>query len=356
MSPRISVLMAVYNGGSLLGPAIESILRQSEKQFELLIVDDGSTDDSVATIERFKDPRIRLIRHDTNQGLAASLNTGLAEVRGEYIARLDADDLALADRLAKQADYLDRHPDIGLLGSNAVFVDEAGHRIDQSDHPRSPLAVRWTSLLQNPFIHSTVMMRRSLLMDNALRYDAQMTTTQDYDLWLRCLAHSDGANLAEPTILFRIHGASISSRRPDIQLHNTISLTGAAIEKRFGSEIVCGADRCAIFDAIFAGRREAAASGVDRVAAAHRYYDLLDAFLAQRPDGCEAECRRRACTRVVQMVLFPPMPKGGFGLWRRSLRIDPALPIHLIRLAAFRISQRMKAGQRVEPSMASARS
>ena len=352
MSPRISVLMAVYNGGSLLGPAIESILRQSEKRFEFLIVDDGSTDDSVATIERFRDPRIRLIRHDTNQGLAASLNTGLAEARGEYIARLDADDLAMPGRLARQADYLDRHPELGLLGSNAIFVDEAGRRIDQSDYPRSPLAVRWASLLQNPFIHSTVMMRRSVLAENALRYDAEMTTTQDYDLWLRCLVHTDAANLSEPTALFRVHGASISSQCADVQRRNTIALTGKAIEERIGAEFIDASDR----NAIFGGRREAAASGVDRVAAAHRYYDLLDAFLAQRPDGCEGECRRRACTRVVQMVLLPPMPKGGFGLWRRSLRIDPALPIHLIRLAAFWISQRVKAGRRVEPSMASARS
>ncbi len=345
--------MAVYNGGGYLGSAIDSILRQSEERFEFLIVDDGSTDDSVATVERFKDSRIRLIRHDTNQGLAASLNTGLAEARGEYIARLDADDIALPDRLAKQADYLDRHPEIGLLGSNVISIDAEGCRVDQSDYPRSPLAVRWTSLLQNPFIHSTVMIRRRILEKNALRYDPRLMTTQDYDLWLRCLGHADAANLAEPTVLFRVHGASISGRRSDIQRRNTIALIGTAIEQRFGAEIVSGADRCAIFDAIFAGRREAKASGVDRVVAAHRYYDLLDAFLAQEPDGYGSECRRRACTRVAQMVLFPAMPKGGLGLWRRSLRIDPALPLHLIRLAAFRIAQRMKAGQPVELSMAS---
>lgn len=351
MTPRISVLMAVYNGGSFLSPAIESVLRQSEKRFEFLIVDDGSSDNSVATVERFKDSRIRLIRHKTNQGLAASLNSGLAQARGDYIARLDADDLALPDRLARQAEYLDRHPEIGLVGSNAILVDEEGRRLYQTDYPRSPLAVRWVSLLQNPFIHSTVMLRRALLEQHSLRYDPRLTATQDYDFWLRCLEHTEAANLTACTVFLRRHGASISSQRADTQRRNTVEFTGAAIKRCFGFAMIEAEDRAAIFDAIFGARRDAVRAGVDRVYAANRYYDLLEAFLGQRPEGDVMECRRRVCTRVAQMVLYPPFPKGALSLLIRSLRIDPALPLHLLRFAAFRIEQGVKRGKRVSLSV-----
>ena len=346
--------MAVYNGGSFLKPAIESILRQSESRFEFLIIDDGSQDGSAGMIESFKDPRIRLIRNATNRGLAASLNAGLEVARGTYIARLDADDVALPDRLALQLDFLERNPDIALLGSNAIMVDASGRRLYQSDYPCSPLAVRWTSLLQNPFIHSTVMMRRSVLEAFSLRYDTRMSATQDYDFWLRCLEHADGANLSIPTVCFRVHDASISRQRYDIQRRNTISLTGVAIKRRFERELVDAEERAAIFDAIFGSRRDAIEAGIDRVLAANRYYDLLEALLRQNPTGNTSECRRRACVRVVQMVLTPPFPNGAFRLMMRSLRLDPALPFHLAGFLLFKIVQGLKQGAQVSPRTVSA--
>ena len=124
MTPRISVIMAVYNGGSFLKPAIESILRQSESRFEFLIIDDGSQDGSAAIIESFKDPRIRLIRNAANRGLAASLNAGLEVARGTYIARLDADDIALPDRLALQLDFLERNPDIAAIAKDTARLGD----------------------------------------------------------------------------------------------------------------------------------------------------------------------------------------------------------------------------------------
>jgi glycosyltransferase involved in cell wall biosynthesis len=207
-APRVSVLMTIFNAGSYLQPAIESLLAQSYKDFELIIVDDSSTDGSATVAEGFEDPRIRLIRNAANQGQTACLNQGLALARGEFIARQDQDDLSHPDRLKKQTQFLDDHPEIALLGANAEEIDGNGRPLGRTDLPRQTLAIRWGNLFFNSFLHSAVIFRTQVIRGEFGGYDAT-SWCQDYSLFSRVARRHAVANLAEPLISLRVHPESM---------------------------------------------------------------------------------------------------------------------------------------------------
>jgi glycosyltransferase involved in cell wall biosynthesis len=212
-TPRITVLLSVHNGGRWLRAAIESVLAQTWRNFEFLILDDASTDDSAAQIESFRDPRIQLIRLPENIGLTRSLNVGLREARGEFTARQDADDLSAPERLEKQVAFLDAHSGVPLVGAQARLIDEHGRSRGVRDLPLEPVAVRWLSLLDNPIIHTAVMFRTSVIRDELAGYDESFPCCQDYDLWARVLMRHPAVNLAPRLVAVREHGGSISATR-----------------------------------------------------------------------------------------------------------------------------------------------
>lgn len=212
-TPRVTVLMSVHNGGRWLRAAINSVLAQSFRDFEFLILDDASTDDSVAQIESFRDPRVRLVSLSENIGLTRSLNRGLREARGELIARQDADDLAAPERLARQIAFLDAHPDVPLVGTQARLVDADGRSRGVRDLPLEPVSIRWLSLLDNPIIHTAAMFRTALVRDEFGGYDETFPSCQDYDLWARVLARHPAANLRERLVTVREHSGSVSATR-----------------------------------------------------------------------------------------------------------------------------------------------
>jgi hypothetical protein len=212
-APRITVLMSVHNGGRWLHAAIESVLAQTWRDFEFLILDDASTDDSVAQVEAFRDPRIRLIRLPENIGLTRSLNAGLREARGEFVARQDADDLSAPSRLEKQIAFLDAHPEVPLVGTQGRLIDAKGRSRGLRDLPMEPVAIRWLSLLDNPIIHTAAMFRVAIIRDEFGGYDESFPCCQDYDLWARVLARHPAGNLAERLVSVREHGGSVSATR-----------------------------------------------------------------------------------------------------------------------------------------------
>lgn len=208
-TPLVSVLLAVYNGGLLLDEAIHSILAQTFTDFELLVIDDGSTDDSSQRAASFNDPRIRILRNETNIGLTRSLNRGLAEARGEYVARQDADDISLPNRLAAQVEFLRSNPSVVLVGTSAVRINPKGTRIGTNDMPTTHEAIRWASLVDNPFLHTSVMFRRAVVQE-AGGYDEEFVVCQDYALWNRLAAKNRVANLPERLVLMREHESSMT--------------------------------------------------------------------------------------------------------------------------------------------------
>ena len=212
-APRVTVLMAVHNGGAFIDAAVRSILQQRFGDFEFLIIDDGSTDDTVDRIGAFKDPRIRLAHRDVNVGLTRSLNEGLRLARGELIARQDADDVSNAERLALQVDFLNREPHAVALGAQARMIDGEGRPVRTAAWPKSTTdrAIRWQLIFDSPFIHSSVMFRRAAV-DALGGYDESFPTSQDFELWSRLARAGEMHNLPETLLDFRLHGGSVSAR------------------------------------------------------------------------------------------------------------------------------------------------
>jgi glycosyltransferase involved in cell wall biosynthesis len=207
--PRVSVLMTMFNAGAYLRPAIASLLAQSYADFELIIVDDGSADGSAAVAEGFADPRIRLVRNTANRGQTACLNQGLALARGEFVARQDADDLSHPDRLEKQTRFLDDHPEIALLGANAVQIDGSGESLGRTDLPRETPAIRWANLFDNSLLHSAVIFRVNVIREEFGGYDESFRCSQDYALWSLVARRHAVANLPAPLISLRVHPESM---------------------------------------------------------------------------------------------------------------------------------------------------
>ena len=298
--PLVTVLMSTHNDLSFLPEAVDSILAQTLTDFEFLIVDDGSTDGSGAYLAGLRDPRVRVLRNAANEGLTRSLNRGLNEAAGRYVARMDADDVALPGRLARQVEFLEANPELGLLGTARVLIDEAGGEVAGGPAVCGSLRVRWKMLLGNAFAHPTVMLRRSALERHGLRYDESFRTAQDYELWTRLLCHTGGDNLDEPLLRYRLR-AGISRTHRDDQLANHDRIAHAAIRAFVPAATVTAADVTHLRGRY--GGFSVRTPGAD-AADAHWlgvYRDLLGAFLdahASRPGlaafAAEQHARLRA--------------------------------------------------------------
>ena len=202
----IDVVMPVHNGAAFLAAAVESIRAQTYRDWTLLLVDDHSTDDSRRLAEEYaqRDARIKVLANTHRQGIAGALNTGLDAARGEFIARMDADDLALPERFAAQLAYLDTHPDVVLCGS---AVQTFGAEKRTRHYPNDPDRLRAFALFNCPFAHPTVLWRRAWFEREAWRYDETMFP-EDYELWSRVIARFPAANLDRVLLRYRMHTAS----------------------------------------------------------------------------------------------------------------------------------------------------
>jgi glycosyltransferase involved in cell wall biosynthesis len=213
-APRVSVLLPVYNDSQYLRPSIDSILQQTFSDFELVIVDDASTDDTARIISQFTDPRIRLIRNERNLGLAPSLNRAIAIARGKYLARQDADDIAMPQRFARQVEFLDVRPLVGVVGSRAMAIDEEGKELHVIQTSCRDYEIKWDLLFFCPFVHSSVMIRRSVLnLSGGYTDDPEIfrAFVEDYDLWSRINRVSLCANIAEPLQKYRYRNKPTSA-------------------------------------------------------------------------------------------------------------------------------------------------
>ncbi|HMA72098.1 MAG TPA: glycosyltransferase [Xanthobacteraceae bacterium] len=212
MTPAISVIMPVRNGAEWLAEAVVSVRAQDFSDFEFLIVDDGSDDSTAAMLFgcAADDDRICLL-HQAAQGIVAALNNGIAAARAPYVARLDADDLAKPDRLAKQFAFMEAHPEVGLLGTFAERIDAAGNVVGRLAPPTGGARLARVLGRTNPFIHSSVMMRTALVRRLG-GYRAAFRAAEDYDLWLRMAEAGGIANLADYLTQYRRHDSNLSRR------------------------------------------------------------------------------------------------------------------------------------------------
>jgi hypothetical protein len=210
MQPKVSVVMSVYNGARYVKEAVDSILAQTFADFEFIIIDDGSTDDTWSVLHNYADRRIRLAQNGQNIGLTRSLNRGLSWARGVYIARMDADDISLPSRFERQVNILDAHSAIGLLGSDVLVLDMATGRQKRRRYPKTDCAIKWQLLFKNSFSHSAIMFRRELY-DALEGYDERLTYAQDYEFTSRLATSCTVANITQPLLIWResLHQISV---------------------------------------------------------------------------------------------------------------------------------------------------
>lgn len=211
--PVVSVLLPVYNGAKYLRSAIDSILKQSFVDYEIIIINDGSLDDSQEIIDSFSDSRIQNVLHTANLGLIASLNEGLSLSRGEYIARMDQDDISLPSRLDKQLSCLKNNPDTALVGSLAAVIDVAGNVQDIQPVPIHPKDIELGLTIKNCFIHGSVMINKKVIPKEMLFYPTEYIHAEDYAFWLKLKKQGYAMqNIPEALYYWRSHNSSISKR------------------------------------------------------------------------------------------------------------------------------------------------
>ena len=326
-APTVSVLMAAHDASSFLREAVASVLGQTVDDLELVVVDDASSDATADILGDVRDPRLVRLRNDERLGLARSLNVALDHARGAFVARLDADDVAMPRRLELQLARARSAPRPGIVGSAVLELDAAGGTGRLHRMPESPAEIRFHLLFSSPFFHPSVLVDRSVLELHELRYDVRYEESEDYDLWARLLRHADGANLPEPLVLYRVHEGQATKRRRDVQreFQRRVALREiAAVAPDVDAE------RAWLF-----GIGETADAD-----ASEAYLELVSRFDDQRV--------RAAAARVLARA----------GLRRQALALDPVLPAELAatrvrRRAAVHAARReaREALERIDPSV-----
>ncbi|MFO0827464.1 MAG: glycosyltransferase [Phycisphaerales bacterium] len=235
-APRVSVVMPFRNAAPFIAEAIESLTAQTFSHLEVIAIDDASDDESSRIVESAaqRDPRVRLVRGGP-RGFVPSLNRGIELARGEFVARMDADDAALPDRIARQVAFLDAHPDVGVLGGQILALLDGETRVPPFwiDNPLEHRAIVQMLATRNAVYHPTVLLRRELLVA-AGGYRPAFTVVQDYDLWLRLAERTRFANLPDRVLRYRFHGGQATERNVELAYLCTWAAQHAARERAAG--------------------------------------------------------------------------------------------------------------------------
>ncbi len=216
MNPLVSIILPTYNGAAIISRAISSVLAQEYENWELIIVSDGSTDDTKSVIENFSrtEKRIVFVTNEHNEGIQKTLNNGIRVAKGEYIARIDDDDQWVDPlKLSAQVDFLEQNPEYVLVGTDATVADENGVVLSKNIMPKTDKAIRAKILSKNCFLHSTILVKKSVV-DTVGGYSEEKDTrhAEDYDLWLKMGAEGKFANLEMKSTILMTHSNSLTSQ------------------------------------------------------------------------------------------------------------------------------------------------
>jgi len=220
VTPLVAILMPVYNCQNYLDKAIKSILSQTYQNFEFIIINDNSNDDTEKIIRSFKDIRIRYFKNKKNLGLAQSLNKGIKIAKGKYIARMDGDDISLPQRIEKQVKYMEQNSGISVCGTNAIIIDEYGKFNKYDDKPLTNEEIKLNLFFNNPLIHPSVIFRKNVFEN--YQYNPNLSKGQDYELWVRLSLNPNikFANLSERLFKYRLYYTN--ERIKNISLYDKI--------------------------------------------------------------------------------------------------------------------------------------
>jgi hypothetical protein len=233
--PAVSVLMPVRDGERFIAEAVESVLAGTFIDLELLVLDDGSTDTTPQILARLAeaDPRLVVHRREPGRNLAEVLNVAAELSRAPLLARLDADDVALPDRLRLQVEFLESNPEVALIGGQALLIDESWREFGRAEYPTGDAELQAALRERNPFVHSAMTMRREAF-EAAGGYRANFGHAEDLDLWLRLAAAGQIANLPEPVVKYRIHAGQQTLQKQDEQALFSIAARASARARAAG--------------------------------------------------------------------------------------------------------------------------
>jgi glycosyltransferase involved in cell wall biosynthesis len=232
----VSVLLSVYNCEKYLSEAIDSVLVQTFTDWELILINDCSTDSSgeIANVYAAKDQRIRYFSMNNNSGLATCLNFGISQAIGKYIARLDADDIMKPERLEKQVAFMEEHLEMGIVGSSVESIDENGNFIANLNVETEPQKLKKLLPIKNPFFHPSIMMRVSFLREVG-EYSSQYPYAEDYDMWIRFAQISSVGNIPLTLTKYRVLTTSVSRKSLRYQSRDVVKLKLSAIIQGYHS-------------------------------------------------------------------------------------------------------------------------
>jgi hypothetical protein len=313
--------MPARNAAAYLRAAMTSVFAQTFRDFELIVVDDQSTDDSREILAGCADRRLVVVRNDEPRGLPRALNRGLHAAKGEVVARQDADDLARPERLERQLRVMQARPELALLGSRGTLIDAGGQRVGRLDRPLGAASIRWYHLFDNPFVHSSVMFRRAVVTKLGGYDESFLTATEDWELWSRVIHAHPVGNLPDRLIDYRVHATSMSGgvalvdRRRDtgrIVEANVRRTLGVALDAS-ETDLLCG---------FLLGIERREIGG---------WMALLDRLLAgfdARYPGSRPELARTVATQFDAVVTRarPATRRTALALYAAALRARPAVP------------------------------
>jgi hypothetical protein len=323
-NPLISVLLPVRNAMPFLPETMASLRNQTFRDFEIVALDDGSTDDTPRFLASIDDPRLRVVRL-AGVGLATALNHGIGLARSALIARLDGDDVAHPDRFRLQYDFLAAHPECVALGCQSLHVNERGERVGEERYPTSPLAIRWEALFRSPILHPGSMYRR----DDVLAvggYRQEFDVAEDYDLWTRLLKRGTLANLPQELLRYRVHARSVCAVHKDKQVRQGARIAGAYL-----ATLGSGVDgRCmeALYLFLATGQPAEAGSMDEIIRAFQQVRGYFQAQVGGTDPELDAGIRRQQdnlrwrCTLLAEQNWRRPW--RAFAWMRRAARVDPA--------------------------------
>ena len=236
--PLVSVILPVNNGENFLREAMDSILEQTFSDFELIVIDDGSIDSTPDILGEYaaRDTRVLVKRQSRNLGIVEALNSGCRIASGRFIARMDADDICLPERLAQQITFLCSHPDVGVVGTNIQLIDSSGNRQKVVLFPEAHAQICWSLCFYNPIVHPSTMMRRDVLFQVG-GYRMGYPNGEDYDLWRRIAKHARLANLSSVLLMLRKHASNLTIKYGEDNLLSGVQVAWELMSDVLGREI-----------------------------------------------------------------------------------------------------------------------
>ncbi len=332
LDPLVSVIMPVYNAERYLSSAVESILNQSYKHLEFIIINDGSTDSSMEILKDYqsRDNRITLLNQPNNLGIVHSLNAGLFVSKGKLIARMDADDISLPERLSHQVDFMEGNPEVGLLGCKARYIDQYGDLLASPPMQHGDLAIRWQMLFGSPFFHSSVMVRASTLQRHGFRYEVAALHAEDYQLWSRIMLYAKAENLRKILLYYRLNPESTTMRNIAAHHKNAVMISTWIIQKYLPGLSIDPQTIREFWEARVGISQEARRK---RARLIPLYLQLWREFSNINKDSHDLiSLRKDTISWAVRMSLFPPLQKGSFTALVLIAKEERKWPLYLLSI------------------------